>query len=57
MPIGKSEIVLKVQKCIPSRDGIHPDKKVVHSDFSALTVQAISWLLYCTFLPTSQLQI
>lgn len=34
MPIGKSEIVLKVQKCIPS----FRQKK----NFSALTVQAIS---------------
>lgn len=32
MPIGKSEIVLKVQKCIPSRDGIHPDKKKLSTE-------------------------
>lgn len=45
MPIGKSEIVLKVQKCIPSRVGVHPDKKVVRRNFSALTVQAISQVI------------
>lgn len=45
MPIGKSEIVLKVQKCIPSRVGVRPDEKAVHRNFSELTVRAISQVI------------